>query len=112
MMSINSKNILTTTFFIIVTTFMTGCNSTPEKTINVSANACEKGLGEVSRQIKLPEHSVSQVNISRANSLLLAARVQHQFAEYSGCLDKIQRAKDYLNGENSAIISKISFRAE
>jgi len=73
------------------------------------ANACEQGIENLNMRLSSHSHAVHQTNISRANSLLIAAQVQLQFAEYPGCLEKVQRAEDYLSGRQTAIISRLSY---
>lgn len=76
---------------------------------NDVASVCEEGIESLSYHLTSSRaHKVNQANLSRANSLLLAARVQHEFAEYPGCVEKIHRAQDYLTGEQTAIISRLS----
>lgn len=84
---------------------LSGCNTIPT---NTAASACEQGIEKLSARLSATSYQVNQVSISRANSLLLAAQVQHQFAEYPGCIEKVQRAQDYLAGSQTAIISRLS----
>lgn len=75
---------------------------------NDVASACEQGIERLNQHLNAQSHAVHQTNVSRANSLLIAAQVQLQFAEYPGCLEKIKRAQDYLTGRQAAIISRLS----
>ncbi len=84
---------------------LSGCNSMQTHDV---ANACEQGINGLNQRLTAHSHTVHQTNISRANSLLVAAQVQHQFAEYSGCIEKVKRAQDYLSGRQTAIISRLS----
>lgn len=84
---------------------LTGCNTSPTNEI---ASACEQGIDKLNSHLNSNSLRVNQVIVSRANSLLLAAQVQNQFAEYPGCLDKVKRANDYLSGQTTAIISRLS----
>lgn len=99
------KSSLTLLFTILVASVLSGCNTM--QTIDI-ANACEQGIDGLNQRLNAPTHTVHQTSISRANSLLIAAQVQHQFAEYSGCVEKVKRAQDYLSGRQTAIISRLS----
>lgn len=89
---------------LLTTGGLSGCNTMQTTTI---ASACEQGIESLSQHLNTPSHAVHQTSLSRANSLLVAARVQHQFAEYTGCVDKVKRAQDYLSGRQTAIISRL-----
>lgn len=93
-------------FTLLVASGLSGCNSM--KTIDDVATACEQGINSLNQRLTARSHTVHQTNISRANSLLVAAQVQLQFAEYPGCVEKVKRAQDYLSGRQTAIISRLS----
>jgi len=84
---------------------LTGCNTA---STNEIAYACEQAIDKLSSHLNSSSLQVNQVIVSRASSLLLAAQVQNQFAEYPGCLDKVKRANDYLSGQQTAIVSRLS----
>lgn len=84
---------------------LSGCNTMPT---NKVASACEQGIQGLNQHLSTHTHNIHQTNISRAKSLLIAAQVQLQFAEYPGCVEKVKRAQDYLNGRQTAIISRLS----
>ena len=86
---------------------LSGCNTLQEKHSDI-ANACEQGIRQLGMRLKKHDLNIQQTSLSRANSLLQAAQIQSQFAEYPGCLEKIQRAEDYLSGRQTAIISRLS----
>lgn len=71
------------------------------------AFACEQGIKNLVRHLNTRSHAVHKTSLSRANSLLVAARVQLHFSEYIGCVDKVKRAQDYLSGQQTAIISRL-----
>jgi len=102
---IDMKNTLTFLLALIVVGGLSGCNTI---STNDVASACEQGIEKLDSHLKAGSHKVHQANLSRANSLLLAAQVQHQFAEYPGCIEKVKRAEDYLSGQQTAIISRLS----
>lgn len=99
------KSSLTFLFTLLVASGLSGCNTLQTNNI---ASVCEKGIENLSQHLNIQTHKVHQINLSRANSLLEAAEVQHQFAEYRGCVEKVKRAQDYLSGRQSAIISRLS----
>ena len=99
--------ILTTTLLMLTALIsLSGCSSVSSMH-NDTATACDKGIRNLNQNLSSREYNLHQANISRANSLLLAAQVQLQFAEYPGCLDNIKRAQDYLSGQEAAIISRL-----
>ena len=99
------KTSLTITLALLAASSLSGCNTM--KTNDV-ASACEQGIERLNQRLTASSHNVHQTNLSRANSLLIAAQVQLQFAEYPGCLEKVKRAQDYLSGRQTAIISRLS----
>lgn len=99
------KTSLTILFTLLAASSLSGCNTM--KTNDV-ASACEQGIEHLNQRLHATSHGVHQTNLSRANSLLIAAQVQQQFAEYPGCLEKVKRAQDYLSGRQTAIISRLS----
>lgn len=99
------KSSLTILFTLLAASGLTGCNTMQTNDV---ASACEQGIKSLNQHLNARSHTVQQTNLSRANSLLTAAQVQHQFAEYPGCVDKVKRAQDYLSGRQTAIISRLS----
>lgn len=99
------KSSLTILFALLTASTLSGCNTMQRNDV---ASACEQGIESLDLHLSSRSHSVHQTNISRASSLLVAAQVQHQFAEYPGCVEKVKRAQDYLSGRQTAIISRLS----
>ena len=99
------KSSLTILFTLLITSGLSGCNTLQTNNI---ASACEQGIEGLDQRLNARTHVVHQTNLSRANSLLIAAKVQLQFAEYPGCVEKVNRAQDYLSGRQTAIISRLS----
>jgi hypothetical protein len=99
------KSLLTILFTLLITSGLSGCNTLQTNNI---ASACEQGIEGLDQRLNARTHAVHQTNLSRANSLLIAAKIQHQFAEYPGCVEKVNRAQDYLSGRQTAIISRLS----
>ena len=88
---------------------LTGCNTL--NTLEVSgknALACQQGINNVSRLLSTKSLNIHKTNLNRANSLLVSAQVQFQFAEYPGCLEKVKHAQEYLSGRQTAVISRLS----
>ena len=97
--------ILMRIFMLLAVSGLSGCNTIQTNDV---ASACEQGIKRLNSYLNTPSHQIHQANLSRANSLLVAAQVQHQFAEYPGCIEKVQRAQHYLTGKQAAIISRLS----
>lgn len=97
-------------FFILAGVLsLTGCNTLSKHEMSgESASACQQGIHKLNRQIDTNSLNIHKSNLSRANSLLVSAQVQLQFAEYPGCLEKLKRAQDYLSGRQTAVISRLS----
>lgn len=100
------KSSLIMLFALLAASGLSGCNTV--QTVGGIASACEQGIKNLDQHLSARSHTVHQTNLSRANSLLVAAQVQHQFAEYPGCIDKVKRAQDYLSGRQTATISHLS----
>lgn len=100
------KSFLSMLFTLLIATSLSGCNSM--KTIDNVASACEQGIENLNNRLRANSHAVHKINVSRANSLLVSAQVQYKFAEYPGCVDKVERAQDYLNGRQTAVFSRLS----
>lgn len=99
------KSALKIIFTLLAISGLSGCNTMQTNDV---ASACEQGIESLNQHLSAHSHAVHQTNVSRANSLLIAAQVQLQFAEYPGCVEKIKRAQDYLSGRQTAIISRLS----
>lgn len=99
------KNLVKFLFVLLAANSLSACNTLQTNDV---ASACEQGIESLNQRLNARTHRVHQTNISRANSLLVAAQVQQQFAEYPGCVEKIKRAQDYLSGRQTAIIGRLS----
>jgi len=97
---------ITFLFIFAAAISLSGCSSTIA-TSNHVVTACEQGIESLNARLNARNHNIHQANLSRANALFEAAQIQQQFAEYPGCVEKLQRAKDYLNGQQAAIISRL-----
>lgn len=99
------KSPLTLLFTLALMSGLTGCNVIQT---NVVASACEQGIESLNMHLRTRSHHINPANMDRANSLLVAAKVQQQFAKYPSCVDKVKRAQDYLSGRQTAAISRLS----
>lgn len=99
------KLLLTSLITLIITSSLAGCDTMQTNDV---ASACEQGIATLNANLNTRSHKVHQTNLSRANSLLVSAQVQLQFAKYPGCIEKVRRAQDYLSGRQAAIISRLS----
>ena len=99
------KSSQTILFILLIANGLSGCNTMQTNDI---ASDCEQGIKSLNMHLKARTHSAEQTNVSRAKSLLVAAQVQQHFAEYPSCVEKVKRAKGYLSGRHSAIISRLS----
>jgi len=100
---------LTILFTLLIASGLSGCNTLQTNKIASAASAaCEQGIEGLNQRLNADTQAIDQTNISRANSLLLAAKIQRQFAKYPGCVEKVNRAQDYLSGRETAIISRLT----
>lgn len=96
-------------FILFGISSLTGCNALNTLEMSgKSAYACQQGINNLNEQLNTKSSNIHKTNLNRANSLLVSAQVQLQFAEYPGCLEKVKRAQDYLSGRKTAVISRLS----
>lgn len=62
------------------------------------AQACHNGIDQAYKEFKQAEADGfgGAVDMTKAASLLSAAKVQEQFEKYPNCIDKVQRARHYI----------------
>jgi len=62
------------------------------------AQACHNGISKAYAELKQAESEGlgGAVDITKAASLLSAAKVQEQFEKYPNCIDKVKRARHYI----------------
>ena len=72
------------------------CSGNPQSPL---AQRCSGGLAAAQGELNAARVKGfgSSVNWSKAASLLSAAKVQYEFEHYPNCIDKVQRARAYLN---------------
>ncbi len=75
---------------------ITGCSGTPN---SAQARECNDGLDTAYRELEEAkvEGFDGTVNITKAGSLLAAAKIQAQFDKYPNCIDKVNRARAYIS---------------
>ena len=75
---------------------LTACNTMTEK--HDLASACENGIQQLTTVLEQAQTKNPQDNrkLHRASLLLSAAQVQKEFAQYPKCVEKVQRAKQYI----------------
>lgn len=62
------------------------------------ANACESGISQAYDEFERAESDGfgGAVDMTKAASLLSAAKIQEQFEKYPNCIDKVKRARHYI----------------
>ena len=96
-------------FIALTAISLSGCNTINTREVSgESASACQQGINSLNHQLSAKSHTIHKTNVKRANSLLVSAQVQFQFAEYPSCIEKVKRAQDYLSGRQTAVISRLS----
>lgn len=74
----------------------TGCAGNPTSSL---AQSCENGLATAYKELDFAKASGldGTVDYTKAASLLTAAKVQYQFEKYPNCIDKVTRARAYID---------------
>lgn len=84
--------------FIIASaiTMLTACAGPPANPD--LANQCEEGLSIAYKEYEAAESKGfgGSVAMVKASSLLGAAEIQQEFAKYPNCIDKVKRARYYI----------------
>lgn len=72
-----------------------GCAGNPNSGI---ANQCRSGLSTAYKELDLAkvEGFGGTVDYTKAASLLGAAKIQEEFGKYPNCVNKVQRARQYI----------------
>lgn len=67
------------------------------------ADACKNGLSQAYAEFEKAESEGfgGAVAMTKAGSLLSAAKVQQQFEKYPNCIDKVNRARTYIRQARS-----------
>lgn len=74
---------------------LAACSGNPNPS---QAQACHNGINTAYAELKQAESEGlgGAVDITKAASLLSAAKVQEQFEKYPNCIDKVKRARHYI----------------
>ncbi|WP_028486332.1 hypothetical protein [Thiomicrorhabdus chilensis] len=85
-------NILIVSLFMFL---MAGCASNPNSSL---AMQCENGLDIAYKELDYAKANGfdGTVEYTKALSLLSAAKIQQQFGKYPNCIDKVERAREYI----------------
>ena len=80
------------TFFLAAAA---GCAGNP---LSSQADRCENGLRVAYKELDFAKTAgfSGTVEYSKAAGLLTAAKVQQEFGKYPNCIDKVQRAREYI----------------
>ena len=67
------------------------------------AKACENGISQAYAELERAKADGfgDAVDITKAGSLLSAAKIQEQFEKYPNCIDKVKRARYYIQKARS-----------
>lgn len=62
------------------------------------AQACRNGIDQAYKEFNRAESDGfgGAVDMTKAASLLTAAKIQEQFEKYPNCIDKVKRARHYI----------------
>ncbi|MCP4994272.1 MAG: hypothetical protein GY934_10890 [Gammaproteobacteria bacterium] len=84
------------TISLIGLILLTGCSSNPNSSM---ARQCEEGLDSALEALNYAETQgfSGTVEYTKAASLLGAAQVQYEFGKYPNCIDKVKKARVYIN---------------
>lgn len=80
---------------MLVATFVTGCAGDPASS---QAAACESGLKVAYKELEAAKANGfdGSVEVTKAASLLGAAKIQSEFGKYPNCIDKVHRARVFI----------------
>jgi hypothetical protein len=75
--------------------FLAACSGTASPG---QVNACKNGLSQAYSEFERAKADGfgGAVAMTKAGSLLSAAKIQQQFEKYPNCIDKVQRARHYI----------------
>ncbi|MDH5559035.1 MAG: hypothetical protein OEZ03_16935 [Alphaproteobacteria bacterium] len=84
-----------TTSVISMALFLAACSGNASAS---QAAACKSGLSQAYAEFEQAkaEGFDGAVAMTKAGSLLSAAKIQQQFEKYPNCIDKVKRARKYI----------------
>ena len=79
----------------------TGCTGNVQS--SQQGRLCSQGLDAAYEELRLARADGlgSTVDLTKAGSLLTAAKVQYAFEHYPNCIDKVRRARIYIKNARS-----------
>ena len=86
---------LVSTCLVVVAAFVTGCAGDPNSS---QAAQCDEGLRVAYKELDYAKANGfdGTVEVTKAASLLGAAKIQEEFGKYPNCINKVHRARAYL----------------
>ncbi len=80
---------------VVLASILAGCSG--DKSLQQAA-ACRNGIDTAYKEFTnaKSEGFGGAVNMTKAGSLLSAAKIQEQFEKYPNCIDKVKRARTYI----------------
>ncbi len=80
---------------VVLASVLAGCSG--EKSLQQAA-ACRNGIDTAYKEFSnaKSEGFGGAVSMTKAGSLLSAAKIQEQFEKYPNCIDKVKRARHYI----------------
>jgi len=89
------KTIAATTGMLSLGLLLAACSG--NKSL-AEASACKNGLSQAYSEFERAEADGfgGAVDMTKAGSLLSAAKIQEQFEKYPNCIDKVERARYYI----------------
>jgi hypothetical protein len=90
-----TMSIAATAGFLAVGLFLAACSGTASP---AQASACKNGLSQAYSEFEQAKADGfgGAVAMTKAGSLLSAAKIQQQFEKYPNCIDKVKRARVYI----------------
>lgn len=81
--------------FALVLPLLAGCSGNPNSSL---AKQCSDGIDVAYSELNLAETQgfSGSVSWAKAASLLTAAKVQYEFEKYPNCIEKVNRAREYI----------------
>ncbi len=95
MLKTKTARFCTLLVLVMLGSILAGCSG--EKSLQQAA-ACRNGIDTAYREFSnaKSEGFGGAVNMTKAGSLLSAAKIQEQFEKYPNCIDKVKRARHYI----------------
>ena len=87
-------------FFLFLIILISGCKTNPS---SASARQCQQDLKQANKELNFSksEGFSGTVEYTKAVTLLTGAAIQYEFGKYPNCINKAERARQYI--KNSKI---------